>query len=457
VETIAYFTNIRSHIQTELKTAKHSIFVAVAWFTDAKLFDILCQKATNGLDVQLIVMDDDITRNCSIDYSKLEVCGGKVFLINNEITGTLMHNKFCVIDKTNTITGSYNWSIKAQSNHENITITKDSEELAEMFLSEFRRIKIQYHGQDPLKTFDVEIVSKRLIIIENCIQLDEFENIKNQIDKISEYQLTNEVQVILEKLDSLKYAEASTHIKAYLIKIKSLTIFEEFDLEQLKWQIKYLEVEIIALENEKATIEKIISDFVHTYTLAFGELILKILKLKKEKLRKAGRNARTEEYEKAEEEFNTFNEQYKQEQKNDIKDLSDEEKDELKQKYRKAVLLCHPDKFTDEKQKEKAHKIFVLLQEAYSKNNLKKVSEMLSNLEKGIYEIDEEIKVSKKVILLEQLNYLKQRLEELYQVLIIIRNDKTYKEVLSIKNMEEYFNREKERLENELKTFENEQ
>ena len=105
METIAYFSNIRSHIQTELKSAKDSIFVAVAWFTDSKLFDILCQKATQGLDVQLIVMDDDITRNCSIDYSKLEVCGGKVFLINNEITGTLMQNKFCVIDKTNTITG----------------------------------------------------------------------------------------------------------------------------------------------------------------------------------------------------------------------------------------------------------------------------------------------------------------------------------------------------------------
>lgn len=453
METIAYFSNIRSHIQTELKTAKDSIFVAVAWFTDAKLFDILCQKATNGLDVQLIVMDDDITRNCSIDYSKLEVCGGKVFQINNEITGTLMHNKFCIIDKTNTITGSYNWSIKAQTNHENITITKDSEELAEMFLTEFRRIKVQYHGQDPLKTYDVEIVSKRLIIIENCIQLDEFENIKNQLDKITEYQLPNEVQTIVEKLIDSKHSDASNLIKSYLIRIKSLTIFEEVDLEQLKWQIKYLEVEIVALENEKSTIEKIISDFVHTYTIAFGELILKILKLKKEKLKKAGRNGKTEEYEKAEEEFNTFNEQYKQEKKNDIKDLSNEEKDELKQKYRKAVLLCHPDKFIDEIQKEKAHKIFVQLQEAYSKNNLKKVREILSNLEKGIYEIDEEIKVSKKEILLEQLNYLKQRLEELHQILGKMRNDKTYKEVLSIKNMEEYFNQEKERLEKELKTF----
>ena len=119
-------------------------------------------------------------------------------------------------------------------------------------------------------------------------------------------------------------------------------------------------------------------------------------------------------------------------------------------------MLCHPDKFTDEKQKEKAHKIFVQPQEAYSKNNLKKVREILSNLKKGIYEIDEEIKASKKAILLEQLNYLKLRLEELHQILSTIRNDKIYKEVISINDMEEYFEQEKERLENELKKFQNE-
>jgi hypothetical protein len=137
--------------------------------------------------------------------------------------------------------------------------------------------------------------------------------------------------------------------------------------------------------------------------------------------------------------------------------LSFEEKNELKQKYRKAVTLCHPDKFTNVKQKEKAHKIFVSLQEAYSKNNLKTVREILSNLEKGIYEIDDEIIVSKRTLLFEQLNYLKQRLEDLHKVLGEIRNDKTYKEVLAIKNMEEYFKQEKDRLENEIKTFENEQ
>jgi phosphatidylserine/phosphatidylglycerophosphate/cardiolipin synthase-like enzyme len=32
----------------------------------------------------------------------------------DENKGALMHNKFCVIDEINTITGSYNWSIKAE-------------------------------------------------------------------------------------------------------------------------------------------------------------------------------------------------------------------------------------------------------------------------------------------------------------------------------------------------------
>src|SRR5688572_5915067 len=117
METQAYFTNIGTHISTELKKATSSIYVAVAWFTDQRLFSILCDKAKSGLDVQLIVVDDSINRAYGVNYNSLEAVGGKVFLIDEDTTGTLMHNKFCVIDATTTITGSYNWSKKAQANH----------------------------------------------------------------------------------------------------------------------------------------------------------------------------------------------------------------------------------------------------------------------------------------------------------------------------------------------------
>ena len=429
----AYFQSIKYHIIEELEAASNSIYVAVAWFTDNKLFEILCNKAKKGLNVQLIVMDDDITRNCSIDYHLLESFGGKVYLINNETTGILMHNKFCVIDSNITITGSYNWSYKAQNNHENITITKESNELAEMFLNEFDRIRIQYFGSDQLKKFDGEIICKRLQIIDSLIQLDEFDQIELHKIKISEFELPSEVIKILSDIELKRFSEASCKIKDYLIRMKSITVFGEVDIEQLKWQIKYLEIEIVSLENEKSSIEKIISDFVYSYNLAFGELLLKILKIKKDRLTAKGNNSKSKEYEDAEKKYNEQKEQYESEKKKNVKDLNDNEKEELKQKYRKAVMLCHPDKFTDEETKAKAHKIFVELQDAYSKNDLKRVSEILEKLEKGIYDIDETVKISKREQLIERLNYLKGKINELNQQIQALKKDKTYRNIFSIK------------------------
>ncbi len=339
METQAYFTNIRSHISTELKNAASSIYVAVAWFTDPKLFSILCDKAKAGLDVQLILMDDDTTRTYGLDYSELENCDGKVFMINSETTGTLMHNKYCVIDGVTTITGSYNWSMKAQSNHENITITKDSEDLAVLFIDEFNRIKVLYHGAETLRRFDADIISKRLLIIDNLIQLEEFDQISLHLNKINEYELTVEVVAIVSALDITDYTLASSSIREYLVKIKSITPYNDEDLESLKWEIKYLETEILALENEKTAIEKIITDFSHTYTLTFGDLLSKILKLKKERLRKQGKDKQSREFEEAEKEYNDFKHHFKEEKKKDFSDLTDNEKGELKKKYRKAASL----------------------------------------------------------------------------------------------------------------------
>lgn len=453
METQAYFTNIRSHISAELNKASSSIYVAVAWFTDQKLFSILCDKAKAGLDVKLIVVDDAINRAHGVNYQELETAGGQVYLINETSSGTLMHNKFCVIDASTTITGSYNWSKKAQGNHENITITTESEELATMFLDEFKRIKVQYHGLDPLKRFDGVIICKRLTIIDGLIELDEYEQIALHLEKINEFDLTKEVDHIVEVLTSSDFISASFTIREYLVKMKSLTHFKDEDLEQLKWEIKYLEIEIVTLENEKSSIEKLISDFVHTYTMKFGELLVEILKLKKEKLRRAGNDEKSTEYEQAEEEYNNFKNQYKHAKKEKINELSEDELDDLKKLYRKATILCHPDKFTDEDMKAKAHKVFVELQDAYSKNDIERVREILDKLENGIYDIEEKASISNREQLLKRLEYLRLRRDEITNELIRIKNEKNYRDIVTIKNMDSFFEEERVRLENELKNL----
>ena len=143
-------------------------------------------------------------------------------------------------------------------------------------------------------------------------------------------------------------------------------------------------------------------------------------------------------------------------------DLSDDEKKELKQKYRKAAFLCHEDivknKFPDNPEIwEKAEKIMKDLNEANSQNDLKRVSEILSNLENGIFESEDNMSNNSKEKLLERLEYLKQKRSELQVQLEQISNDKSYRDILSIKDLDKFYQEEQERLENELINIKNEQ
>jgi hypothetical protein len=456
MQTQAYFSNISKHIASELEAANETIYVAVAWFTDPSLFRILCRKANNDLDVQLILMDDDITQNFGLDYSLLEDAGGRVYMVDGGPMGNTMHNKFCVIDGITTITGSYNWSKKAQNNHENITITTDNPLLAASFEDEFQRIKVRYHGKDPLKPFDFKVVVNRLKIIDNLIQLEETGEINDHLKKLRVFQLTTEVENILGLLDALLFSEASAAINDYLQKACAVAPYQDTDAEHLKWEIRYLEIEIITLETEKISILKVISDFVYSYNLTFGEMILEILKLKKEKLKAAGFDKKSKRFQKAEEAYRRQEQSFEQAKEETHFELDKDELTEIKAKYRKACTLCHPDKFEDEISKTKATEVFIELQKAYQINDLKRVSEILDNLEKGIFDIGPEKDGRNYQSLQQRVQYLRQRLDELTKELNDLRNDKSYREIMSIDNMDSFFEKEKTRLENELKQLKNE-
>lgn len=133
-----YFDDIERVILKELSNSKKQIYVAVAWLTNQKLFDKLCQMADNYIDVQILIVKDEINLNSSCDYEKLVKLGGKVFW--QEDGRSLMHHKFCIIDGNVVITGSYNWTIRAQSNIENISIIKDEKSATDKYLNEFKNL-----------------------------------------------------------------------------------------------------------------------------------------------------------------------------------------------------------------------------------------------------------------------------------------------------------------------------
>jgi phosphatidylserine/phosphatidylglycerophosphate/cardiolipin synthase-like enzyme len=62
MNTQAYFDNIQHHITQELQKAGQSVYIAMAWFTDKSLFRVLCEKAAQGVQVNLLLMNLSLSK-----------------------------------------------------------------------------------------------------------------------------------------------------------------------------------------------------------------------------------------------------------------------------------------------------------------------------------------------------------------------------------------------------------
>ena len=138
VKLKTHFEDIQNQIIEEIKRARYTIWVAVAWFTDQKLFEELVQKKKEGLNVQVIVIDDDINRKYGFPF---EDYFETYRLPEQGMFKNIMHNKFCIIDLNTVISGSFNWTKKAQYNDESIDI-KYSRKTTEPYATKFIKLKV---------------------------------------------------------------------------------------------------------------------------------------------------------------------------------------------------------------------------------------------------------------------------------------------------------------------------
>lgn len=133
------FVNIKSFIIENLSEAKEKIRIAVAWFTNDELFQVVLRLLDQGLKIDLIIIDDCINRNeYGLNFELFISKGGHLFFSSKERN---MHNKFCIIDDRLLITGSYNWTYYAENrNWENILCT-DCQSVIDDYIREFDNIK----------------------------------------------------------------------------------------------------------------------------------------------------------------------------------------------------------------------------------------------------------------------------------------------------------------------------
>lgn len=293
---------------------------------------------------------------------------------------------------------------------------------------------------------NLSMVIKRLEMIKSLISLEEEDEISTHISILQQLPLPTELESIITCLKEQSYSTAVSAIEQFINQHQSLSIYFDPAVDALKLEIKSQETTINFLSGEIADLEKLIHEFGVRHNKELGELLIKILQFRKE-------NAKgTSQQREAEDDYNTYHQEYESTKNEKVATLTDAEKGELKDKYRKASKLCHPDVVSEE-QKEFATKLFSDLSAAYEQNDIKQVKEILENLEKGHFFVNKSDAINEKELLQAERKKQVLKIEELKEQLRVIRESDTYKTISNIENWDEYFAVAKQKLKSQLENL----
>jgi hypothetical protein len=297
-------------------------------------------------------------------------------------------------------------------------------------------------------SLNIPTIIKRIELIKTLVSLEEEDIIAEQIVKLEEFQSNEKVNELIILLKQKSYGEAINKIEIFITLHKQLTFWTDPEIDALKLEVKSFEFEINNLSDEKADLEKIIHEFGIRHNQELGKLIIKILQFRKDNAKGSAEEEETEQ------DYNSYHEEFESSKHNEVAILNEEEQNELKSKYRKASKLCHPDLVSDE-QKDLATKIFAELSNAYEKNDLLKIREILDNLENGNFFIAKSDAINEKELLKTEIEKLRLRIKELKEQIQTIIESPTYVTIINIDNWEEYFSNAKKELSSQLENLEN--
>jgi hypothetical protein len=327
-----YFTDIRALLLSQLQYAQRSVYVAVAWFTDHALFALLCRlQEQHGIRVSLIIMQHDINRASGIAYEQLIRLGGRFYCIDaqQESRYRLMHHKFCVIDEQHLIIGSYNWTNQAANNMESVLHLQNDPQTAQEFIRQFEFLVQTYCSPSEAAEAAVPIGSVPPVLVS----------------------------------------------------------YVDYDVPWLQWQLNALLVVVANLKEAKAALEQLLYRFNQAYRQQLGDIMEQIL-LYQLKISAYEQALHPNSAQHAEQ-HRIHQQQYEQFRAapppdDSVSVLSAEEQEVLNRLFRKAAMLCHPDRYHTEAEKAQAHEYFVQINAARQQNNLKELQDLVSALEAGL-------------------------------------------------------------------------
>ena len=138
-EPKVYFKGIEKKLIEFISSAESSVRIAMAWFTNRDIKESLIElkKSNPKIIIEIVVdknyVNDKYFSNTQADFEEIGI------IIKQNLTRKFLHHKFLIIDERIVITGSFNFSKKANSNLENIIVTK-SKDLSDYFYRLFKFI-----------------------------------------------------------------------------------------------------------------------------------------------------------------------------------------------------------------------------------------------------------------------------------------------------------------------------
>lgn len=217
------FKNIKDYLIENIGKANERIRIAVAWFTNDDLFQAVLKALDKNIQVELILIDDCINRHeFGLDFGAFIVKGGHLFFS----TGLKnMHNKFCMIDNSIVITGSYNWTYYAENkNWENI-LTTDEESVINEYCKEFDSIKSQLVETKEYHHYKLNEVDPAILLNEYDYIYEDLHYKEESLGKgLSNYLLDLKESIVIERKNSVEAPKSNTTIVSKIITHQSLGI-----------------------------------------------------------------------------------------------------------------------------------------------------------------------------------------------------------------------------------------
>jgi ribosome-binding protein aMBF1 (putative translation factor) len=228
-----------------------------------------------------------------------------------------------------------------------------------------------------------QAIIKNIGIMRQLIEIGDTDTLSTILTKTKEADNAQTFKYLWNALDNQRFDDALILIEDAERQARQVVVQYNPIVSALKVELHFQENELAFLVADRDEMVKKIEQFEIRYTSVMGDLLDEMLFLRKEKLAiQAKMDKRLQkQFEEAEAEYNSFHEAHKSPIKGILYALNEDEQRELKTLYRRASMICHPDRVADD-YKEKAVAMFTELHEAYLSNDIKKMRILTELLEK---------------------------------------------------------------------------